>query len=111
MTPENSAPTLAASQSRQARAAFVHLSLKEDRWSIRQAALALGMSHTALSSRLRADTAFLADEIEGLAHLLRRDPVDYFRLYIEAGTQKAAPTPEGGGGQSVHPLGLEPRTH
>jgi hypothetical protein len=102
--------TTAADATRAARADFVRDSLKTERWSIRQAALAMGMSHTALASRLRSETSFLADEIESIAHLLRHEPVDYFRLYLQAGTTKA-PTPEGEGrklpglGSNQEPIG------
>ena len=69
---------------RAARAAFVHDALKSERWSIRQAALAIGLTHSVLASRANGTTAFLADELEQIARLLKRDPVEFYADYINA---------------------------
>jgi hypothetical protein len=71
---------------RATRAAFVHQALKSERWSIRQAALQLGMNHAVLASRVNGSTPLLADEVEGIAHLLKRDPAEFFAAYLNAGT-------------------------
>lgn len=81
-----------ADVARAGRAAFVHQQLKNERWSIRQAALTLGMNHTVLGSRLNGATAFLADEIESVAHLLKREPVEFFAEYLASGTGDFKPT-------------------
>jgi hypothetical protein len=78
------------------RANFVLKRLRGERWSNRAAAMALGMSHTALGDRTKGLTAFLAEDIEGIAILLREDPVEFFREYLNAGT-KMAPTENDGG--------------
>lgn len=70
---------------RAARAAFVHDALKSERWSIRQAALAIGLTHSVLASRANGTTAFLADELEQIAGLLKRDPVEFYAEYIAVG--------------------------
>lgn len=69
---------------RAARAAFVHDSLKSERWSVRQAAMAIGMNNSVLATRMHGGTAFLADELEQIAGLLKLDPVDFYRDYISA---------------------------
>jgi len=76
---------------RTARASFVHGALKDERWSIRQAALAMGVSHSVLSTRLKAETAFLAEELEQIAGLLKRDPVDFYRDYLAVGPEGLEP--------------------
>ncbi len=95
---------------RAARAEFVRQALKADRWSVRAAALAIGTSHTALGARVKGDTAFLAEDIELIAILLKRNPpVEFYGAYLRAGTQEGPASEETG--PVVHPLGLEPRTH
>lgn len=69
---------------RTARAAFVHDSLKSERWSVRQAALATGIGTSVLATRMSGTTAFLADELESIAALLKRDPVEFYAEYLAA---------------------------
>lgn len=71
--------------------------------------MALGTNHTSLGSRLRAETSFLAEEIESIAVLLKRDPIEFYAAYLAAGNGKGPTSEEAG--PDVHPLGLEPRTH
>ena len=78
---------------RSARAAHIHGLIKSERWSIRQAALQIGMNHGVLASRMNGSTPFLADELESLARLLNRDPVEFYAEYLKVG-----------------PTGLEPMT-
>ena len=82
-----------ATNKRFARASFVGNALKSERWSTRQAALALGMSHSSLGDRLKGNTSFLAEDIEDIATLLKRDPVEFYADYLAVG-----------------PTGLEPMT-
>lgn len=78
------------------RAAFVRESLTDERWSIRQAAMAIGMSHTALGSRCKGETGFLADELEAIAGLLKREPVEFYADYLAAGgAGHSGPAPVG----------------
>lgn len=76
---------------RVARAKYMHGLLKAERWSIRAAALQIGMNHTVLSTRMNGSTAFLADEIESIAQLLKVDPVDLYRSYLTAGSTPTQP--------------------
>lgn len=78
---------------RTARATYVHGELKGERWSIRQAALAIGVTHTVLGSRLKGETPFTGEELERVATLLKRDPVGFYAEYL-----------------SVGPAGFEPAT-
>lgn len=75
------------------RADFVRQALTHERWSMRKAAMALGMNHTVLSSRTRGDTAFLAEEIEAIAELLHRDPVQFYADYLNSGNRAPAGPP------------------
>lgn len=84
-------PATVPAPTRAARAAFVHEALKGERWSIRQAALALGMNVSVLSTRVNGSTAFLADEIEAIAVLLKEEPVDFYGRYISAGPATVEP--------------------
>ena len=94
---------------RVARATFVRDSLKSERWSTRAAALAIGSNHNSLGARLRGDTAFLAEDLEAIAGLLKRNPVEFYGAYLMAGMSNA-PTPVTGGGDLVGPAGIEPTT-
>lgn len=67
---------------RAARGSFVHTQMKAERWSIRQAALAIEASHSVLASRVKGETAFLAEELEAIAKILKTDPVDFYREYL-----------------------------
>jgi transcriptional regulator with XRE-family HTH domain len=92
---------------RAARASFVHEALRAERWSVRQAALAIGLSHSALSSRMNGSTAFLADEIESIALLLKREPAEFYADYLAQ--RDDAPRPGGGAGRrSIYLIEAEP---
>ena len=67
------------------RASHIHGLLKSERWSIRQAALRLQMNNSVLASRMSGATPFLADELEGIARLLKRDPVEFYAEYLKVG--------------------------
>ena len=89
---DNAVGTLTArEETRVARAAFVHAALKAERWSVRAAAMAMGTSHTSLGARLKGETAFLADDIESVALLLKRDPIEFYGEYIRAGSDDFNP--------------------
>jgi len=79
---------------RTTRAKHIHGLLSDERWSIRQASIRLGMNNSVLASRVKGETAFLADELEHLARLLKRDPVEFYAEYLSAG----APENTGPGG-------------
>ena len=70
---------------RTARAKHIHGLLTDERWSIRKAAISIGMNVSVLASRMNGSTAFLADELEDLAKLLRRDPVEFYAEYLSVG--------------------------
>lgn len=74
-----------APSTRHARADYVRSALKDKRWSVRAASMAIGMSHTALGDRVKGLTPFLADEIESIANVLDVDPVEFFSGYLSAG--------------------------
>lgn len=69
---------------REIRGAFVRHALSSERWSARKAAGELNMSHTALSDRFNGNVSFLAEDIADIARLLRRDPVDFYRDFLNA---------------------------
>jgi len=68
------------------RAKHIHGLLSDERWSIRQASMRLGMNNSVLATRMSGATPFLADELEKLAVLLKRDPVEFYAEYLRAGT-------------------------
>lgn len=122
MTDTATTATMPQDASRVARAAFVRKSLKAERWSTRAAAAAMGTNHTSLGNRLKALTPFFAEDIEAIALILKRNPVEFYGAYLAAGNKKG-PTSEETGPESekaltgesqsysVHPPGLEPGTH
>ncbi len=73
-------------------------------------AAALGISNMAMTRRLSDGYAaeFSASEIFRMSQIFGIDPGELFTVRLRA--TKKAPTANGGG-QIVHPLGLEPRTH
>lgn len=102
----NAAPTPhARDELRATRAAFVRHALEDERWSVRQAAMRTGINHTSLGSRLKGEISFLVEDLEAIAHLLKRDPAEFYAEYLHAadhdGPQKpeTAPTPFRGGGR------------
>ena len=68
------------------RARFVHQLLKNERWSVRNASQTIGMTNSVLATRLNGTTPFLADELEAIAGLLKRDPVTFYADYLRAGS-------------------------
>ena len=81
---------------RQARGAFVKAAIDDEERTARFVALRIGIAPSSMSERLKGKSPFLADELESIARVLRRDPIDFYRAYITVGTEKA-PTPEGEG--------------
>lgn len=69
---------------RRARGAFVKSLIDGDGRSIRFMAAQIGISHTALGDRMKGKAPFLADELEGIARVLKIDPVDFYSRYISA---------------------------
>ena len=80
---------------RATRAQFIHGLLKSERWSVRQAALAMGMTSSVLATRMNGSTPFLADELEKIAELLKRDPVKFYAEYLEVGRTGLEPVTDG----------------
>lgn len=95
---------------RSARAAFVRDALKSERWSVRAAALAIGTNHTSLGARVKGETAFFAEDIESIAILLKRNPVEFYAEYLAADT-KNGPASEETEPSDVPPTGIEPATY
>lgn len=52
----------------------------------------MGMSHSVLASRLNGSTAFLAEDIEDIAKLLKRDAVELYAEYLSVGPAGIEPT-------------------
>ena len=73
------------SEVRRARAAFVKARLDEDGRSARFVSSRVGISNTAFSDRLKGKAAFLADELELIAAVLKIDPVKFYAEYISVG--------------------------
>lgn len=78
---------------RRARGQFVKELLEEDGRSARYVAGRIGLNPTSMSDRLRGKAPFLADELEGIARVLKMQPVEFYARYIAVG-----------------PTGLEPMT-
>jgi hypothetical protein len=73
-----------AQRVRALRGAFVEAALREERWTIRQASIRLGLSNTALGDRVKGRVSFLAEDIEDIAELLKREPVEFYSAYLAA---------------------------
>lgn len=72
---------------RRARGEFVKDLLDEDGRSARYVATRIGLSPTSMSERLRGKAPFLADELEGIALVLKLDPIEFYRSYIAVGPE------------------------
>lgn len=92
---------------RKARGAFVKHVMERDGRSARYVATQIGLNPSSMSERLRGKSPFLADELEGIARVMKFDPVEFYRAYIQAGTGTPPQSPEGG---VEPPAGLEPAT-
>lgn len=73
------------------RAAYVRHEVEADGRSVRYVAGKIGVSHSSLGDRLRGKVAFLAEDIEEIAGILKRDPVEFYAAYLAAGHN---PTPD-----------------
>ena len=69
---------------RQARADFVATAIEDDGRSRRFVATRIGVNPSSLGDRLKGRVAFTAEDIEGIAHVLKRDPVEFYRAYLAA---------------------------
>ena len=68
---------------RRARGAYVKsVIVDEHERSARFVATRIGLSPSSMGERLKGKSPFLADELEGIARVLRIDPVDFYRHYI-----------------------------
>lgn len=76
---------------RRARAEFVKTAIDNDDRSIRYMAARIGINHTSLADRLKGRVAFTAEDLEGIAHVLKRDPVEFYRDYISVGPEGLEP--------------------
>ena len=70
---------------RLARAAFIKDLIEAEDRSVRYVALKIGLSPTTLGERLSGKNAFLADEIEVIAPIVRRTPVGLYSEYVAVG--------------------------
>ena len=77
---------------RRARGAFVKSRIEEDDRSARYVAGRIGINPSSMSERLRGKSPFLADELEGIALVLKIDPVEFYRDYIAVGPAGIEPT-------------------
>lgn len=69
---------------RVARAQFVKSAIADDHRSQRYVAGSIGLPASSLTDRLVGRVAFTAEDIEGIARVLKRDPVEFYRDYINA---------------------------
>lgn len=76
---------------RQARADFVKNAIELEERSVRYVAIRAGISPASLGDRLKGRIAFTADDLEGIAHVLKRDPVEFYRDYISVGLDGLEP--------------------
>jgi len=67
---------------RRARGAFVKSVIDDEERSARFVAVRIGLAPSSMSERLKGKSPFLADELEGIARVLRIDPVDFYSRYI-----------------------------
>ncbi len=71
---------------RRARGEFVKsVIVDEHERSARFVAVRMGVSPSTMGERLNGKSPFLADELEGIAHVLKIDPVEFYRQYISVG--------------------------
>jgi transcriptional regulator with XRE-family HTH domain len=95
-----------------ARARYLDDALRDERWSRRQLAMRTGLSKGVVNSRLNGETPLNVDEITIFAKILRRDPVELFATLMSIRDENGPASEEAGPNVgTVHPLGLEPRTH
>jgi transcriptional regulator with XRE-family HTH domain len=67
---------------RSARGAFVKSLIDQEERSARFVAVRIGLAPSSMSERLKGKSPFLADELEGIARVLRIDPVEFYGRYI-----------------------------
>lgn len=69
---------------REERASYVLSQIKGEDRSVRYVAQRIGLPASSLGDRLRGKVAFTAEDIESIARVLRRDPVNFYREYLES---------------------------
>lgn len=74
----------AARIQRQARGAYVKNLITADGRSARYVAINIGLNPTSMGERLSGKTAFLADELEEIARVLKIEPLEFYAGYIAA---------------------------
>ena len=67
---------------RRARGAFVKSLIEQEERSARFVAIRIGLNPTSMGERLKGQSPFLADELEGIARVLRIDPIEFYGRYI-----------------------------
>ncbi|MBG9885727.1 hypothetical protein ABE10_03815 [Bacillus toyonensis] len=81
-------------QLRRARGEFVKsVIIDEHERSARFVAVRMGLSPSSMSERLAGKSPFLADELEGIARVLRIDPVEFYSRYIAVSLDSPSPAP------------------
>ena len=77
---------------RLARASFIRGLIEAEDRSVRYVATKIGLSPSTLGERLSGKNAFLADELEALAPIVRMTPVGLYAEYIAVGPAGLEPT-------------------
>jgi hypothetical protein len=78
---------------RRARGAFVKSLIDQEERSARFVAIRIGLNPTSMGERLKGKSPFLADELEGIARVLRIDPVEFYTRYISVTAFDGSPAP------------------
>ena len=81
---------------RRARGRFIDAQIKADGRTGRYVAIQIGLNPSSMSERLRGKSPFLADELEGIARVLKVDPVEFYGQYIAVTLDDGGNSPEAG---------------
>lgn len=76
---------------RRARAQFVKTAIDNDDRSVRYIAGRIGINHTSLADRVKGKVAFSVEDLEGIAYVLKRDPMQFIREYLAVGPEGLEP--------------------
>lgn len=94
---------------RAARAHFVAEAIDNDDRSHRWVAQQIGISHSALGERVKGRVSFTAEDIEGIARILKRDPVEFYGEYLAAAEIDPRPENPGGGNNGTFTASNDPK--
>jgi hypothetical protein len=76
---------------RQARADFVAHAIQLEERSVRFVANKIGLSPVSLGDRLKGRIAFSAEDLEGIAQVVREDPLKFIARYLAVGSDGFEP--------------------